>query len=91
MIFGYVRHEITLCDLEESASHPSPPPRRGSPSITEAGKIAGPDPRKLCVGFGRFFNDISGLMCSFGLAAFVVREYVVVLQWVAAEPPGKSM
>ena len=35
-----------------------------------SGKIAGPDPRKLYVVFGRLFIDISGLMYSFGLASF---------------------
>ena len=56
-----------------------------------SGKIAGPDPRKLYMRFGWFFIDISGSMYSFGLAAFVVLEYVVVLQWIAAGPSGKSI
>ena len=30
-------------------------------------------------------------MYSFWLAAFVDLEYVIVLQWIAAGPPGKSM
>ena len=40
---------------------------------------------------GRFFIDISGCLCSFGLASFVVQEYVVVLQWIAAGSSGKSL
>ena len=56
-----------------------------------SGKIAGPDPRKLYVRFGWFFIDISGSMNSFGLAAFVVLEYVVLLQWITAGSPGKSI
>ena len=36
--------------------------------MIEAGKIAGSDPRKLYMCFGRFSVDISGLMCLFGLA-----------------------
>ena len=42
--------------------------------IIEAGKIAGPDPRQLYVRVSRFFIDISGFMCSFGLALFVLRD-----------------
>ena len=56
-----------------------------------AGKIAGQDPRKLYVKIGRFIVNISGLINSFGLAAFVVQEYVVLLQWVAAGPSRKSI
>ena len=44
--------------------------------------------KTIYIRFGRIFIDISGLMNSFGLAAFVVQEYVVVLQWIAAGPPG---
>ena len=55
------------------------------------GKIACPDQRKLCVGFGRCFVDISGSMCSFGVGLCVVQESCVVLQWIAAGPPGKSI
>ena len=57
----------------------------------EAGKIAGPDPRKLYIRLGWFIIDISGLMYSFGVGLFVVQEYVVVLQWIAAGPSGKSL
>ena len=35
--------------------------------------------------------NISGSLCSFGLALCVVREYVVLLRWVAAGPPRKFM
>ena len=42
--------------------------------VFDAGKIAGPDPRKQCVVFGWFFIDISGCLCSFGLGLCVVRE-----------------
>ena len=59
--------------------------------ITSPGKTAGPDPRKLYVTFGRFFIDISGLMCSFGLASFVDLEFISLLQWIAAGSCGKSM
>ena len=45
-----------------------------SEDITEAGKIAGPDPRKLYVRFGRFFVGISGFMYSFWLALCVELE-----------------
>ena len=38
-----------------------------------------------------FFIDISGLISSFGLALFVGLEYVIVLQWIAAGPLGKSI
>ena len=48
--------------------------------ITEAGKIACPDPRTLYITFGRFFIDISGLINSFWLSLCVGLEYVIVLQ-----------
>ena len=53
--------------------------------------IVGSAPRKLYISVGGFFMDISGLMQSFGLALFVVLESVVMLQWIAAGPSGKSM
>ena len=59
--------------------------------MIEAGKTAGPDPRKQCVRFGWFFIDISGSMCVSGLALCVAQEYGVVLQWIAAGSSGKSM
>ena len=48
-----------------------------------AGKIAGQDPAKLYVGFGRFFFNISGLINSFGLASCVVQKNISLLQWIA--------
>ena len=59
--------------------------------MIEAGKIAGPDLRQLYVVVGRLIINSSGLICSFGLALCVVLESVVVLQWIATGPPGKSM
>ena len=59
--------------------------------ISQPGKTAGPDPRKLYILFGRFIVHISGLINSFGLVAFVVQEYVVLLQWIAAGPSRKSI
>ena len=38
-----------------------------------------------------FFIDILGSLFSFGLAVCVALEYVVVLLWIAAGPPRKSM
>ena len=38
-----------------------------------------------------FFIDISVSLCSFGLALCVVREYVIVLLWIAAGPSRKSI
>ena len=55
-----------------------------------AGKIAGPDPRKLYIKICWFFIDISGLINSFGLALCVALEYVVVLLWIAAGSLRKS-
>ena len=37
------------------------------------------------------FIDISGLIDSFALVLFVALEYVVLLRWVAAGPPRKSI
>ena len=59
--------------------------------MTEAGKIAGPDPRTLYAVFGRFFIYVSGCMCSFGLALCAVLESVVPLQWIVAGFSGQSM
>ena len=63
----------------------------GMRDINEAGKIAGPNPRKLYIKMWWFFIDISGLINSFGLALCVGLEYVVVLQWIATGHPGKSI
>ena len=59
--------------------------------VTQPGKTARPDPRKLYVKNGRFFIDISGCMCSFGLASFVDLEFISLLQWIAAGSSRKSM
>ena len=56
-----------------------------------AGKIAGQDPAKLYVGFGRFFINISGLINSFGLALFKELENINLLQWIAAGSSRKSI
>ena len=40
---------------------------------------------------GWFFIDISGCMCSFGLASFVDLEFISLLQWIAAGSSEKSM
>ena len=49
-----------------------------------AGKIAGQDPAKLYVGFDGFFINISGYLCSFGLALCVVQGIGSVQVVVAA-------
>ena len=59
--------------------------------MIEARKIAGPDQRKLYVNMWWFIIDTSGLINSFGLALFVGLEYVIVLQWIATGPLGKSI
>ena len=46
---------------------------------------------KLCVGFGWFFIDNFGLMCSFGLALCVERDVVSLHDWELVRCPGKSM
>ena len=56
-----------------------------------AGKIAGQDPAKLYVGFGRFFINISGYLYSFGLALFVVQGIGSVQMMVTARRPRKSI
>ena len=56
-----------------------------------AGKIAGCDPRKLCIRSGRFFINISGYLCSFGLAPFVVQDIGSVHVPVAARWSRKSV
>ena len=56
-----------------------------------AGKIADQHPAKLYVGFGRFFIRISGYLCSFGLALYVVQENISLLQWIAAGSSRKSI
>ena len=54
-------------------------------------KIAGRDPRKLCVKKCRFFINISGYLCSFGLAPFVVQDIGSVQVPVAARWSRKSV
>ena len=61
-----------------------------APSIM-AGKIAGQDPAKLYIRFGRFFFNNSGLINSFGLALFVDLENIKLLQWIAAGSSRKSI
>ena len=59
--------------------------------IVVSGKIAGQDLGKLCMKKWWISTDISRLVNSFGLAAFGAQEYIIVLQWIAAGPPGKSI
>ena len=59
--------------------------------ITQQGKIAGQDTRKLYVLLGRFFINISGSLCSFGLAFCVVRDIILVHVSVAARCSRKSV
>ena len=68
--------------LEELASESNT--IQAQEDITQPGKTAGPDARKLYITFGRFFIDISGLINSFGLALCVALEYDVLLQPEAA-------
>ena len=46
---------------------------------------------KLYVLLGWLFDDISGLMCSFELASFVVQDIISLLPWVAAGSSRKSI
>ena len=46
---------------------------------------------KLYVRFGWFFIDNFGLMCSFGLALFVVLENIIPDQGMLVRSPGKSI
>ena len=46
---------------------------------------------KLYIRFGWFFIDIFGLMCSFGLALFVVLESIIPDQGMLVRSPGKSI
>ena len=56
-----------------------------------AGKIAGQHPAKLYVKMLWFFINISGYLCSFGLALCVVQENISLLQWIAAGSSRKSI
>ena len=56
-----------------------------------AGKIGASNQVKLCVGFGRFFIDIFGLMCSFRLGLFVDLGMVSLNSWEPVRCPGKSI
>ena len=75
--------------LEELASESNT--IQAQEDISVSGKIAGNIRAKLYMRFGRFFIDISGSMCSFGLASFVDLEFISLLQWIAAGSPRKSM
>ena len=59
--------------------------------ITLSGLKAGNNRAKLCVRFGMFINDISGVVNSFELASFVAREHVIVLPWIPAGCSRKSI
>ena len=63
----------------------------GMREISEAGKTAGNVRRKQYVKIGWFFINFSGLISSFELSLCVGLEYVIVLQWMATGPPGKSV
>ena len=63
----------------------------GTRKYYSAGKIGVSDPVKLCITFGWFFIDNFGLMCSFGLALFVVQENIIPDQGMLVRSPGKSM
>ena len=56
-----------------------------------AGKKAGNIKVKLYVRLGWLFDDISGLMCSFGLASFVVQGIISLHPWIAAGSSRKSI
>ena len=59
--------------------------------LLRQGRLHAQTERKQCGEIGWFFIDISGCLCSFGLALCVVREPGVVLQWIAAGSAGESM
>ena len=59
--------------------------------ISAPGRFGVSNHVKLCVGFGQFFFDNFGLMCSFGLALFVERDMVRLYDWELVRCPGKSM
>ena len=63
----------------------------GTRKYFSARKIAGRDPRKLCMKKCRFFIDISGYLYSFGLAPFVVQDIGSVHVLVAARWSRQSM
>ena len=75
--------------LEELASESNTIQAQGK--YYSAGKIGASDPVKLCVGFGWFFIDIFGLMCSFGLVLFVELELIIPDQGILVRCPGKSI
>ena len=63
----------------------------GTRKYYSAGKIGASDQVKLCVGFGWFFIDNFGLMCSFGLVLCVVHDMVSLHVWELVRCPGKSI
>ena len=63
----------------------------GTRKYFSARKIAGRDPRKLCIKKCRFFIDISGYLYSFGLARCVVQDIWSVHVPVAARWSRKSV
>ena len=48
-------------------------------------------PSELYVRFARLFDDISGLLCSFGLSSFVELDMVSLLPWIAAGSSRESI
>ena len=75
--------------LEELASESNT--IQAQEDITQPGKTAGQYPRKLYMGFGLFIVHSSGLMCSFGLASFVVQEQCSLHVTVSAGQSRKSI
>ena len=56
-----------------------------------SGKIAGNIQVKLYVRFGWLFDDISGLLYSFGLSSSVDPDMVRLLPWIAAGTSRESI
>ena len=63
----------------------------GTKIYYSAGVIAGRNPGKLYMKIGRFLINISGYLCSFGTALFVVQDIGSVQVVVAAGWPRKSI
>ena len=59
--------------------------------ISLAGLKADDIKTKLCVKLGRFFNDFSGLVNSFGLSSFVEQGIVMGHQWIPVGGSRKSI
>ena len=75
--------------LEELASESNT--IQAQEDISVSGKIAGNIKVKLYVRLGWLFDDISGLLYSFGLSSFVNLDMVNLLPWIAAGSSRKSI